>query len=305
METANQYGIDLGNILSTVSTIKSAKATNALNEYKLQKAAEEENQRLREKAAEEKFMKDPTNAVAASIKQATDWENLNKAKRENTINAIKQTTSDTVVELTKISNIQDPSQQQVELTNYIKSLPPEVQKQVAQKYGDESGNITVQSIPRALNDAMVTYKGAEGIEKENLAAVKAKADLENFKKKEEVLQNNKKELKRIPQAKAPGSEKTKTPKLTDKDKLVKALMAKYPGMSEAEARVFIYQNKSKKTSTGPMGDINTSSEKNLPAGGTATPKANTYDPKNVVQYGVDKNGNKVAKMKDGTVIRVK
>lgn len=316
MEAANQYGIDLGNILSTVSTIKSAKATNALNEYKLQKAAEEEDQRLREKAAEEKYMKDPTNAVAASIKQATDWETLNKAKRENTINAIKQTTSDTVVELTKISDIQDPNQQQVELTNYIKSLPPEVQKQVAQKYGDESGNITVQSIPRALNDAMVTYKGAEGIEKEQLAKVKADTELKNKKEFEEIKQGNRIELKDLTQKQKiefkkmfPTKEKGSKPsKPTVNDLTVQAIMDANPGLTKSQAQLIVFKNNYTKTTTGDLGTTTTTVGRVVPETEPkvgAVPKTNTYNPKDVVQYGTDKNGNRVAKMKDGRVIRVK
>lgn len=315
METANQYGIDLGNILSTVSTIKSAKATNALNEYKVQKMAQEEDQLLKEREAEQKHLQDPTYQSAASIKQATDWASLDKVQRENAIAKIKQSTSDTVVALTNISHIQDPNQQQAELTKYVQSLPPEVQQQVAQKYGDQNGNITVQSIPMALNDAMVTYKGAEGIEKENLAAVKAKTDLENFTAKQKVLQANRIELKDLTQDQKiayrkmfpPQTKGSKPSKPTVNDLTVQAIMKENPGLTKEQAQIVVFQKNYTKTTTGDFGTTTTTGGHVIPSAPKAntTTKANTYNPKDVVQYGVDKSGNKVAKMKDGTVIRVK
>lgn len=164
MPVANQYGVDLGNILSTVSDLKTAqqnRETNALRNDMLSRQNQED---IATNDAEQQYLADPKTAVAHSVAQKLQWGKLEDAEKIRTAETIKKHLSDRGAALNNIINIQDPAQQKQALLQAVSTLTPDEQEGMS-KYGS-SVDEWQQNLPRMMNDLLVIDGGISLLQKQ-------------------------------------------------------------------------------------------------------------------------------------------
>ena len=81
MPVGNQYGIDLGNVLSTVSDLKTAQQNQENNALRNQILQRQNDEDIASKQAEQDFMKDPATATAATIAQKIGWDKYTQEQK--------------------------------------------------------------------------------------------------------------------------------------------------------------------------------------------------------------------------------
>ena len=183
MPVGNQYGIDMGNILSTVSSLKTAQQnrdTNAIQQNRLSRQNKEE---IATNQSEQDYMKDPTTAVAHTIAQKLQWDTLDDAKKAQATTAMKQRINEHGVAINGVMGIQDPAQQGTALQQYISNLSPQEQQDISTKYGNNLQQWQ-SNLPHMMNDLIVADGGI------TLLAKRAETKTNHDYKMEEKGANN-------------------------------------------------------------------------------------------------------------------
>lgn len=165
MPLGNQYGIDLGNIYETASSLKTAKQ---LREQREKKSKEEDVAATAEK---EFLQKERPGTTATSIAQQSEFDKL-----DNDTKATRLAEARKVVErhgkVALFASTLPIDQQGPYIQQYVTTLPEEEQTAFNQKY---TGDLT-QQIPHMINDLMTT----DQLLKEREARLKHDAALEEI-----------------------------------------------------------------------------------------------------------------------------
>lgn len=333
---ANQYGIDMGNILSTVSSLKTADQNREINTLRKDALSRKATKEIATDKAEQDYLKDPKTAFATTIAQQIGWDNLDKEKRANASAVLKERINQRGVLVNGIIQIQDPVQQKAAIQDAVSKLTPEDQQEYTMKYGTTPDEWQA-NLPKTMNDLIVSYGGIDLLSKQAEAKTKHEGDLELWGVKGQnalELQGAKGETEKEVQemkgknaitvagirasvAKYKADNPTTSAKMTEGQRNVAAVMAANPGMSENEARFAILQASRTTNVDDPIyGKKTITSSKTLPTNALrppppmtnqskTQPKGATYKPSEVVSYGTSASGKKIAKMKDGSVIYVK
>lgn len=178
MPVANQYGVDMGNILSTVSDLKTAQQNRETNSLKQDILSRQNEKDIKTDQAEQDFIKDPAHAVANTIAQQVQFNDMKDQDKKRAVDAMQQVTNKHGVAVNSIIGIQDPDQQKQAVSDYFNSLSPEEQKITSSKYGSTPEQLQ-QNLPHIMNDLIVQYKGISYL-----------ADEANDKQKEQTKQEN-------------------------------------------------------------------------------------------------------------------
>ena len=168
MPVANQYGIDLGNILSTVSDLKTAQQNQESNAIKNNMLSNENNQEQASQQADKDFLKDPKAATANTVAQKLGWDKLTEEQRQQSITNIKQKINQHGIALNSIIGIQDPVKQKDAITQYVSTLSPDEQKDVAIKYGTNTDELQA-NLPHMMNDLLISDGGVSLLEQQAAA----------------------------------------------------------------------------------------------------------------------------------------
>lgn len=166
-EFGNQYGINLGAIDQSISQKKTAEQNLEFNKQKMNAFNREENKNISSDKAEQDYLKNPSTAIASSIKQATDWHNLDISKKQELATALKMQNEKEGTMLKGILDIQDPVQQKQAIVQMVANMPPLQQQAFTKQYGQTPEEMQA-NIPHAFTNALNTSKGLVGMEKEVL-----------------------------------------------------------------------------------------------------------------------------------------
>jgi hypothetical protein len=335
-EFANQYGINLGAIDEAVSAQKTAQQNQELNALQINKIKDDKVKEDASEKADKDYMNNPQAAVATNIKQKINWANLDEVQRKNAADKLKETVNKNGLAIHNIMQIQDPVQQKQALVQNYQQLSPDEQQEYSTKYG-KTPEEWQANLPHTMNDLLVADGGvdllnaqatavtAHGYKLEEEAGKQKNAlELEGVKgtnalatKKVEVdaadkrlqqtqtFQSGQNELNRQNRTKNAQIKSKGSDRQTEGDKNVLALMDANPGMTQNQARVYLLNAPKTTNVHDPIyGDKTIISSKTLPSGGNKPVQPSAYNPANVVRYGT-KGGQKVAQMKDGSIVYVK
>jgi len=186
MPVANQYGIDLGNILSTVSDLKTAQQNRDTNSIRQDMLSNENDQQKASQQADKDFIQNPKAAVATSVAQKLNWDKLSEEEKQQKTAQMKQNINQHGLAVNSIMGIQDPIQQKDTLAKYVATLTPEEQQGVTQKYGTTPEQWQ-QNLPHMMNDLLVADGGVSLLEKQ----AEAKTANENKLSQINALYDNK------------------------------------------------------------------------------------------------------------------
>lgn len=303
MAMANQYGIDLGNIYSTASALKTAQQSQEMNQERLnayrKEAADTEAADVAEKAYIEKHAPESGATSLAQLKQFSALD-LEKTKTRNA------TTAKVAI---GISNL-PVDQQQGAIDSYVATLSPEEKDLVTKQFPN---GITPQELPHIINAS---------IEADKIIDQHLKDALEGKKHQRTLEEEGVKGAMRYAQ------EELKQRGLGERTNVLaesREATAKIRGASKGaggrgnvlKPKLLSYEIKTKidpKTGDKTTYRINKYDDGTTTKSGDEAPEQKpapkpaatgpTYKPSEVVRYGM-KNGRKVAQMKDGSVIFVK
>ena len=176
MPVANQYGIDMGNILSTVSDLKTAQQNRETNALQKDMLSRQNTKEIATDQAEQDYLKDPKTAAAQTIAQKMQWNKLGDEEKVRAATAMKQHINQRGITLNSVIGIQDPSAQKEALLKAVSTLTPEEQQGMS-KYGS-SVEEWQQNLPRMMNDLLVSDGGVDMLQKQAEAKTKHEGDLE-------------------------------------------------------------------------------------------------------------------------------
>ncbi len=299
MPLGNQYGIDLGNIYETASSLKTAQQLQEKRQRDLDTEAEAS------KAEKGYLQKQRPGTTATSIEQQSEFDKLDTATQQKALSDARKTIEQHG-KVALFASTLPPEQQAPYIEQYVSTLPEREQAAFNQKY---TGDL-VQQIPYMINDLMTT----DQLLKEREAKIKHEQALEEEGVKG-AIRYGEQELKG-----RQAQERTET----SVEGGIKREGIKQSGISSRgggkgnayKPKLLSYEIKTKtdpKTGDKTTVRINkyddgsvttTEGLKPPPPLETQKPKGATYNPKDVVRYGT-KNGKRVAQMKDGSVIYVK
>jgi hypothetical protein len=335
-EFANQYGINLGAIDEAVSAQKTAQQNQELNALQINKIKDDKVKEDASEKADKDYMNNPQAAVATSIKQKMNWATLDEVQRKNAADQLKETINKHGLAIHNIMQIQDPTQQKQALEQNFQQLSPAEQQEYSNKYGTTSEQWQ-QNLPNTMNDLLVANGGVDLLQRQEDAKVanqyklnedalkqKNSIDIENLKggytlsaadkkieadkltlKEKEKFTSGENELNRQNRTKNAQIKSKGSDRLTEGDKNVLALMDANPGITQNQARIYLLNAPKTTNVNDPIyGDKTITSSKTLPNGGNKPVQPSAYNPANVVRYGT-KGGQKVAQMKDGSIVYVK
>lgn len=165
MPVANQYGVDLGNILSTVSDLKTAQQNRETNVIRNDMLSRQNKEDIATTDAEKDYLADPKTAIAHTVAQKVQWGKLDDEQKVRTVAAMKDNINKHGIAVNGIINIQDPTQQKQAIGQYVSALTPDEQKEVTAKYG-ATPEEWQQNLPRMMNDLLVADGGVDLLQKQ-------------------------------------------------------------------------------------------------------------------------------------------
>lgn len=189
MPVANQYGVDLGNILSTVSELKTAQQNRDTNALKNDMLSRQNDEEIAAKKAEDDFRKDPTTATATSIAQRIGWDQFNSEQKQISAATMKDSINKHGIAVKGMMDIQDPSKQKEALQQYVTTLSPDEQKEVVTKYGSTPDEWQA-NLPHIMNDLLLKDGGVSLLQKQ----AEEKTKHENKLEEVNALYDNKNDL---------------------------------------------------------------------------------------------------------------
>jgi len=164
-EFSNQYGINLAAIDQAVSAKKTAEQNMETNALRKDMLSRQNNKEIAIDKAEQDYRDNPLTAKAASLAQELQFHSLNKVKQQEAIDNKKIEAGNTAVMLTKISKLPDDNQKIQAINTMLASLPADKQKEFIEKNGTTPQE-WLSKIPTHLNEALLTYGGAEELQKQ-------------------------------------------------------------------------------------------------------------------------------------------
>jgi len=184
-EFANQYGINLGAIDNAISQKKTAEANLAYRNLQNNALQRQDTKEVAADKAEQDYMQNPQTAVAATIAQKIQWNNLNASERADKTAAIKEQINQKGIAINNIMGIQDPEQQKVALQQTVAKMSPDEQAQFSQKYGANPDEWQ-QNLPHVMNDLIVADGGVKLLEDQAKAKTQHGYKIEEIQTKEDA-----------------------------------------------------------------------------------------------------------------------
>jgi len=259
MEVANQYGIDMGNILSTVSALKTADQNREINTLKQDALKREATKQISSDKADQNYLADPKTAVATSIAQKLGWDNLDNEERTKAAAAVQERINQHGIGINNIMQIKDPTQQTTALQDYVSKLTLQEQQQYTMKYGNTPEQ-WMQNLPNTMNDLLVAHGGIAQLQAEQTAKTKqenvmavekfkgdTQTNIQGMKDTNSLAVQDKKGTTDVAVQGMKGTNAIKVQNLkgvtdeTEGQRNVAAVMSANPGMTANQARLAIMQ----------------------------------------------------------------